>query len=69
MKHRWTSSQVQAWYFRHSAITYANQEDTNVVVHKPNGLGWTVNWANPLAYLLQTIILAAVFGLLAIIQR
>ena len=64
MKRKWTEPEVKAWYQKTGAITYYNKEDANVVVRKPHSQGWTVNWANPKAYLLQGGILAVVFGLL-----
>lgn len=42
-KHKWTAEDVQQWYRDTGAITYCNRQDLNIVVRKPNGLGWTVN--------------------------
>lgn len=57
MKRKWTKEEVSAWYEETKAITYANPEDANLMVRKPNSLGWTLNWANPKSYL----VIAAVF--------
>ncbi len=61
-KRKWTAQEVQQWYRDTGAITYHNPEDLNVVVRKPRRQGYTVNWANPKAYLLQGFILAIVFA-------
>ena len=59
-KRKWTEEEVKQWYRDTGAFTYANRENRNVVVRKPRSLGWTVNWANPKAYLMQLGILAVV---------
>ncbi len=59
-KRKWTTEEVQRWYLTTKAITYCNPEDANILVKKPGREGCTVNWANPKAYLLQGVILAAV---------
>ena len=48
-KHKWTDEEIKRWYRDTGAITYYNKLDLNIVVHKPNGYGWTVNWSNPKA--------------------
>lgn len=60
-KRKWTAEEVQQWYRDTGAFTYANPDDLNIIVKKPRREGFTVNWANPKAYLLQGVILAVVF--------
>lgn len=52
-KRKWTAEEVQQWYLDTAAFTYANPDDLNIIVKKPRREGFTVNWANPKAYLLQ----------------
>ena len=66
MKRKWTQDEVKGWYQKTGAITYCNKEDLNIVVRKPRSQGYTVNWANPKAWLLQAVILLIVFGVLAL---
>jgi len=54
-KRKWTEKEVRQWYQDTGAFTYANPDDWNVVVKKPRSEGWTVNWANPRAYLQMLI--------------
>lgn len=61
-KRKWTPEEVRQWYMLTGAATYCNRDDANIVVRKPNDMGWTANWANPKAWLLQGGILAAVFA-------
>ena len=63
-KRKWTAEEVMQWYRDTRAFTYANPDDLNIIVKKPRSEGYTVNWANPKAYILQGIILAVVFGIM-----
>ncbi len=67
-KRKWTEKEIRQWYQDTGRITYSNCLDQNVVVHKPNGLGWTVNWANPMSYLLQLVLAAVICFLVALIK-
>lgn len=61
-KRKWTAEEVKRWYQNNRAFTYANPDDLNIIVKKPRSEGFTVNWANPKAYLLLGAILAVVFS-------
>lgn len=61
-KRKWTAEEVKQWYQDTGAFTYVNPKDSNIIVKKPKSEGFTVNWANPKAYLLQGVILAVVFA-------
>ena len=63
-KRKWTAEEVMLCYRDTGAFTYANPDDLNIIVKKPRSEGYTVNWANPKAYILQGIILAVVFGIM-----
>ena len=68
MKRKWTAQEVKEWYQATGALTYCNKEDANIVVKKSRSEGWTVNWANPKAYLLQGGILAIVFAIIQLLK-
>ena len=68
MNRKWTPEEVKGWYQKTGAITYYNKEDMNIVVRKPRSQGYTVNWANPKAYLLQGCILAIVFAIIQLLK-
>ena len=61
-KRKWTQEEVREWMERHGTHSfYYNKEDANVIVRKRNiGLGWTLNAANPLSYVLVAGILIVV---------
>ena len=67
-KRKWTAEEVQQWYQDTGAFTYHNPDDWNIIVRKPRREGFTVNWANPKAYLLQGIILALVFAIVLLLK-
>ena len=68
-KRKWTAQEVRQWYEDTGAFTYVNAKDLNVVVKKPRSEGWTVNWANPRAYMLLGGILAVVWIILHAVSR
>ena len=68
-KHKWTAEEVQQWYRDTGAITYYNNLDSNIVVRKPNRCGWTVNWSNPKAYMMQLGILVSVWLLVYVLHK
>lgn len=67
-KRKWTAEEVWQWYLATKSFTYCNPADANLLVKKPNREGYTVNWANPKAYLLQGAILAAVFAIVLLLK-
>lgn len=67
-KRKWTVEEVQQWYRDTGVFTYANPDDLNIIVKKPRREGFTVNWANPKAYLLQGALLAAVFAIIYLLK-
>ena len=67
-KRKWTAEEVQQWYRNTGAFTYANPDDLNIIVKKPRRNGFTVNWANPKAYLLQGAILIVVFAIVYFVK-
>ena len=69
-KRKWSPGEVRQWMEQHGTHSfYFNKEDANVIVRKRNiGLGWTVNWANPLSYVLQAGILLFVFLTISLVN-
>ena len=67
-KRKWTAEEVMQWYRDTGAFTYANPDDLNIIVKKPRSEGYTVNWANPKAYLLQGGILVIVFAIIQLFK-
>mgnify|MGYP004654048073 CR=1 FL=1 len=57
-KKAWTADEVRHWYTSTGHRNYYNPADSNWIVRKPNGLGWTMNLAN-----IKTWLFAAVLAL------
>ncbi len=57
-KKTWTADEVQRWYASTEHQNYYNPADSNWIVHKPNGLGWTMNLANIKTWLFFAAVLA-----------
>lgn len=61
-KHRYTKEEVEEWRRKNNRyFAYFNKDDSNFVVLKPSGFGWTLNWAHPFSL----VVGAAVIMLLA----
>lgn len=67
-KRNWSPEEVQSWYRDTNAFTYCNPADRNLAVRKPNRRGLTVNWANPMAWLLLALILILVFATVRLLK-
>lgn len=59
MKRKWTHDEVQQYYKKEHNIVYYNKEDGNLFVQIDTDLGFkvTVNYANPKAYIILSILI------------
>jgi len=55
-KRNWTKEEIVEYRKEHGAFFYCNKEDSNFLVPKPFGIGWTINWANPLSWIFVSVI-------------
>ncbi|MBK5244392.1 MAG: hypothetical protein JJE18_05100 [Eubacteriaceae bacterium] len=55
-KRKWTKEEIREYRKEHGAFFYNNKEDSNFLVPKPYGIGWTVNWANPLSWFFVSVL-------------
>ena len=60
-RRKWTTEEIEEYREMKGAFFYSNKEDSNVFVPKVFGFGWTVNWANPVSWVLAL----AIFGFIA----
>ncbi len=51
-KRKWTPEEVTQWQNAHPGSFYKNEEDKNLFVKKRGSAAWTLNLANPLAWVL-----------------
>lgn len=61
-KRKWTKEEIGEYKKIHGAFFYRNKEDSNLLIPKPYGIGWTFNWANPISW----IIILAIAGFLVL---
>ena len=59
-RRRWTKEEIEEYRKIHSTFFYSNKEDSNFLVPKAYGIGWTFNWANPISWLLILVIIAVI---------
>jgi len=56
-KRKWTREEVNDYREKHGYFFYCNKEDANFLVPKAYGIGWTVNWANPVTWFWALVII------------
>ena len=57
-RHRYTNEEIEAWRMKNQRTVYANRDDTRIFVPKGYGIGYTLNWGNPVAYIVFLAIIA-----------
>jgi uncharacterized membrane protein len=60
-KHKWSNEEIAAYRKEHNNLGYFNKEDRRIFVPKCYGIGRTVNWANPLTYV---VLLGIIVGII-----
>ena len=65
-KRKYTPEEVEEWRQQKGRrLAYFNKEDTNMLVPKAYGFGWTFNWANPLTWLFGAVLILIIVLLAA----
>lgn len=59
-KRKWTKEEIEEFRKKSGAFLYYNKEDSNFFVPKAYGFGWTLNWANPISWLLILAIIGII---------
>ena len=55
-KRKWTNAEIEEYRKEHGVGFYFNPEDSNLLVPKCYGFGRTLNWANPVAWIIALAI-------------
>ena len=58
-RHRYTNEEIEVWRKENQRIVYFNHDDSRIFVPKGYGIGYTMNWGNPVAY----IVFIAIIGI------
>jgi uncharacterized membrane protein len=59
-RRKWTKEEIEEYRKKHGEIFYFNKEDSNLLVPKAYGIGRTLNWANPISWILILAIICFV---------
>ena len=57
-RRKWTREEIENYRKEHGRIGYFNREDSNLFVPKAYGFGRTLNWANPIFWIVILVVLA-----------
>ncbi len=57
--------EIEEYRRMHGVIVYFNKEDSNLFIPKSFGIGFTLNWGNPIAWLL----ILATIGIVAFLNH
>ena len=57
---KWTKEEIEEYRKIQGAFFYCNKEDSNFFVSKVYGIGWTLNWANPISWVLVLAIIGSI---------
>ena len=59
-RRKWTKDEVEKWRNEHQRIGYFNKQDSNIFVSKGYGIGFTLNWGNPLSWALIAVVITII---------
>jgi uncharacterized membrane protein len=57
---KWTNEEIEEYRKTHGVTLYFNKEDSNLFIPKAYGIGKTVNWANPISWIIVLIIIGII---------
>jgi len=61
-KHRWSKEEIAEYRKKSGAFFYFNKDDSNIFVSKASGLGSTLNWANPVSWLIVAAVVIIIYA-------
>lgn len=59
-RRKWTKEEIEEYRRLHGPLFYYNKEDANFFVPKAYGIGRTLNWANPISWVIILVIVGFV---------
>lgn len=60
-KRRWTKEEVSVYRRTHNTFFYVNKEDANVFVPREYSFGYTLNFGNPISWIILAGIIAIIY--------
>ena len=64
VRRKWSKEEIDEYRNTKGGIFYCNKEDSNFIIPKKLGIGWTFNWSNPISW----ICALAIVGVIIIIS-
>lgn len=62
-KHKYSLEELTEWHREHGVrFIYYNPDDSNIIIRKTSGLGYTLNFARPLSFVIIGLILGAIIA-------
>lgn len=55
-RRKWTKEEIEDYRKIHAPFFYFNKEDSNFIVPKAHGIGFSFNWANPISWIIALVI-------------
>jgi uncharacterized membrane protein len=59
-KRKWTKKEIEEYRKKQDSYFYCNKEDSNFLVPKAFGIGFTLNWANPISWVLILVVIGLI---------
>jgi Predicted membrane protein len=59
-KRKWNKEEIEEYRKNRGAFFYCNKEDSNFLIPKAYGIGFTVNWANPVTWVIVVVIIGLI---------
>jgi uncharacterized membrane protein len=59
-RRKWSQEEIDEFRNMKGSIFYCNKEDSNFVISRKLGIGWSFNWANPISWVFTLAIFAVV---------
>ncbi len=60
-KRKWTKEEISVYRRTHNTFFYVNKEDTNIFVPREYSFGYTLNFGNPISWVILIGIIAAIY--------
>lgn len=57
-RRKWSKEEISEYRRSHSNVFYFNRGDSNIIVSKAYGGGFTLNWSHPVSWLIVIAIIA-----------
>jgi uncharacterized membrane protein len=59
-RRKWTKEEIKEYRKMQGTFFYCNKEDSNFLIPKAYGIGWTFNWANPISWVFILAIICVI---------